>query len=431
MKTLILWPGLRDLLVLSAAGAVACSAWADGPNLPRSASIQVGVDQGDFRGNDHRVLQAAIDYVASLGGGTVSIGPGHYQMRNALTLRSGVNISGVPSQTVLEACDGLESRLVMDGDCNERQITLANPAGFRIGDGVSIQDERKGGFEVTTATLTEQLSPNTFRISAPLYLDYMVSDKASARLAFPVVGGWNVTNVSVAGLVIEGNRDHAQPLNGCRGGGIYLFECADVTIRDCTVRRYNGDGISFQVSQRVIVEDCLSEANAGLGLHPGSGSQHPIVRRNRSIGNGSDGLYVCWRVKYGRFEENQIKDNKGAGISIGHKDSDNVFRDNSITANRGAGILFRPETEAMGAHRNVFELNVILDNGLAADGKATSDPVVIRGVHRDLQFRKNTIGYSQPLSIPVAAIDARDGAHGLRLDGNQFENAQPEVTGAK
>jgi parallel beta-helix repeat protein len=395
---------------------------------PQRALIRVGIDEGDFRGSDHRVLQAALDYAANLGGGTVSIGPGRYLMRNALTLRSGVNVVGTPGQTILAACDGRESLLATDGDCNERQITLQDPTGFQVGDGVSIQDNRKGGFEVTTATLTAQLDAQTFQISAPLYLDYMMSDQASARLVFPVVGGWHATNVVVEGLTIDGNRAHAQPLNGCRGGGIFLFECADVTLRGCTVRNYNGDGISFQVSQRVVVEDCRAENNAGLGLHPGSGSQHPIVQRNVSVGNGSDGLFVCWRVKHGLFQGNEIRDNKGAGISIGHKDSDNLFRGNTITANAKAGVLFRNETEPMGAHRNVFENNMILDNALSAEGRSTSEPIVIRGVHHDLRFRQNTIGYSKPVSPARAAILTSPASTGLHLVDNRLQNVEGELS---
>lgn len=399
-----------------------------GSTAPGQAQIRVGIDEGDFRGSDHRVLQAAVDYVARLGGGTVAIGPGRFVMRNALFLRNGVEITGVPDKTTLVACDGLESPLAVDGDCNERQITLTNPGGFRVGDGVSVQDNRKGGFEVTTATLTEQIDARTFRISAPLYLDYMVSDKASARLVFPVVGGWQVTNAVLAGLTIEGNRAHAQPLNGCRGGGIYLFECADVTIRDCTIREYNGDGVSFQVSQRVSVEGCRSENNAGLGLHPGSGSQHPIVRNNESVGNDGDGLFVCWRVKHGLFEGNEVRDNKGVGISIGHKDSDNLFRKNTITANRHAGVLFRNESEAMGAHRNLFENNVIVDNGLTPDGKLDSEPIVMRGTHQDVQFRGNTIGYSSPMASARAAILASPTSTGLRTEGNTLKNVRDELS---
>ena len=270
-------------------------------------------------------------------------------MRNALRLRDHVQILGQPGKTVLVACDGVESPLACDGDCNERQITLESADGFQVGDGVSIQDARSaGGFTVTTGTLTARVDDHTFRLSSPLYLDYMVADKATARIAFPVIGGWGVRDATVADLTIEGNRDRRLPLDGCRGGGIYLFECEDVTIRGCAVRGYNGDGISFQVSQRVTVEGCTVENNAGLGIHPGSGSQHPVVKGNRSLGNGGDGLYVCWRVKYGVFEGNMMRGNGGAGISIGHKDTDNVFRDNRIESNRRTGVLFREEGDPMG-----------------------------------------------------------------------------------
>src|SRR5262245_34147014 len=146
----------------------------------RQAEIRVGVNEGDLRGSDQRALQAAVDYVAGLGGGTVHIGPGRYLMRNALILRDRVRIIGVPGQTVLAAADGAKSLLACDGDCNERQITLADPSGFRVGDGVVIADKgNSGGFGVTTATLTSQVDERTFRISAPLYFDYMVSQNAS------------------------------------------------------------------------------------------------------------------------------------------------------------------------------------------------------------------------------------------------------------
>src|SRR5207248_9649332 len=121
---------------------------------------------GDFRGDDHRALQAAVDYVAGLGGGTVHIGPGRYRMRNALTLRDHVRIVGEPGKTILVACESVEARLAADGDCNERQITVADDAAFRVGDGVAIHDDRNAsGFEVTTATLSARVGRGVFRIS--------------------------------------------------------------------------------------------------------------------------------------------------------------------------------------------------------------------------------------------------------------------------
>ena len=392
------------------------------------AEIRVGIEEGDLRGADQRALQAAVDHVARLGGGIVRIGPGRYAMRNALALRDNVDIVGVPGKTILAACDGFHSPLAADGDCNERQITLADASGFQVGDGVTVQDQRAGGgFAVTTATLTARVDPRTFRISAPLYLDYMVANHASAKLAFPVVGGWQVHNVSIEGLTIDGNRGKSEPLDGCRGGGIYLFECSAVTLRNCVVRRYNGDGISFQVSEDVIVEDCLAEDNAGIGLHPGSGSQRPIVRRSRAIRNGGDGMFVCWRVKHGVFENNELCANLLSGISIGHKDTDNLFRNNTSSGNGAFGLLFRNEDEPMGAHRNLFEDNRIVDNGAQAKGGEPRAAIVIRGHHHDLVFRRNTIGNSNPGAEATIGILAGRHADGLKAEDNRFLNVKTEI----
>jgi parallel beta-helix repeat protein len=395
-------------------------------------TFRVGIDAGDIRGDDHRALQAAVDYVAGLGGGTVLIGPGRYVMRNALVLRDNVRVVGIPGKSVLAACDGFRCPLAADGDCNQRAIHVIDPSGFRVGDGVAVVDKNaSNGFGVTTATLTARLDANTFRLSRPLYADYLVSRNATASLAFPVIGGWQVKNVVLEGLTVDGNRAKAQPLDGCRGGGIYLFECADVTIRNCTVRDYNGDGISFQVSSGVTVEGCLTENNAGHGLHPGSGSQKPVVRRNRSTGNGQDGLFVCWRVQHGLFEKNELTGNMRAGISIGHKDSDNRFRDNDVLRNGAAGAVFRQETEAMGAHRNVFENNRFLDNGTKNKPGATQSAIVIHGYHHDLVFRGNTIGYTTAPGAPTVGILVSKFSQNTQAHDNKYLHVDRELVTQK
>src|SRR2546421_1185268 len=139
-------------------------------------------------------------------------------MRTALALRDNVRVGGGPGRTVLAACDGFSTRLAADGDCNQREITVADASHLRVGDGVAVLDKRAGGgFGVTTATLTARLGPNVFGISRPLYFDYLTSQQAVARLAFPVVGGWQVKHAAVEGLTVDGNRAKAEPLDGCRG----------------------------------------------------------------------------------------------------------------------------------------------------------------------------------------------------------------------
>jgi hypothetical protein len=40
---------------------------------------------------------------------------------------------------------------------------------------------------------------------------------------------------------------------------------------------------------------------------PSSGSHHPIIRRNRSIADDVDGIFICWRVQNGLFEGNEFR----------------------------------------------------------------------------------------------------------------------------
>ena len=393
--------------------------------------LHVGIADGEIRGDDHRVLQEAVDRMASLGGGTVRVGPGRYLMRNALMLRSNVRVIGAPEEgTVLVSCQGAKTRLVQDAAHNQHQIVLADTAGFCVGDGVAIKDDCfPSAFAVTTATLAEKIGPRTFRLSKPLVKDYTVAQNATVALAFPVVGGWNVKDVVVQRLTIDGNRTKAEALDGCRGAGIYLYACERVTIRRCTVRNYRGDGISFQWASRdVTVEDCLVENCAVFGLHPGSDSHHSIMRQNRSVGNGGPGLFVCENVKHVTFEKNELRNNQGPGISIGCRDTDNVFRENTITNNTTTGILFRDDGgEQKGAHRNVFEKNIILDNGSPAEADRPPACITILGTHRDLVFRENTLGNTQPDGPADIGILVVNDAEELTNEANRFLNLKSEI----
>jgi parallel beta-helix repeat protein len=362
-------------------------------------------------------LQAAVDYVANLGGGTVRIGAGRFEMRDSLKIQDNTRVIGVPAKTILVSCDAHQSKLTSSGGVNERQVTVVDPSGFRIGDGIMVQDDKSMyGFYVTQATITARIDKNTFRISRPLYHDYSPSRNGRVTSAFPVIGLWGANNVEVEGLTIDGNSDKMQYLTGCRGGGIFLYECENVRIRNCTVKNYNGDAISFQTTQHVVIEDCVCEGNKGVGLHPGCGTVQATVRRTRCAKNGGDGLFLCWRVKHSLFENNDFSHNLRHGISIGMKDSDNQFRDNMVTSNTKSGIFFRQQPAANGAHRNVFEKNRILDNGVC---------VKIEGEHHELIFRGNRIGFSKPPAEKQTAIVAGDGAKKLTASDNEFVNVDP------
>ena len=62
--------------------------------MRKTITVTVGHDNADFIGDTHRALQAALDYVASFGGGTVEVLPGTYRMGNAIHLRDNVRLIG-------------------------------------------------------------------------------------------------------------------------------------------------------------------------------------------------------------------------------------------------------------------------------------------------------------------------------------------------
>jgi nitrous oxidase accessory protein NosD len=325
-------------------------------------TVTVGQAGAEINGTDNRALQAAVDYIAGLNGGTVEILAGTYLMNDSLHLRANVTVRGTPGKTILRKSAGSVSPLVLDGDFGEEQVTLANPGGFQPGYGITVWDSRSGGFHATVGRIIGT-DGNTLAIDTPLNADCMVANDAKAATVFPVVSGTNIEGAHVEGLTIDGNRDHNVHLNGCRGSGIYLYRGFGTVIRNCVVRNFNGDGISFQQSNDVVVENCVSKDNTSLGLHPGSGSQRAIVRGCRATGNGEDGLFLCWRVRHGVFEENFLENNGRFGISIGHKDSDNLIAKNHVRSNHRDGIFFRNESLGMAGHRNRVEGNIIEDNG--------------------------------------------------------------------
>ena len=382
-------------------------------------TVTVGQSGADIVGGDNRALQAAVDYIAGLGGGTVEIGAGNYTMRDSLHLRNRVTVRGQGKESVLFKADAVESPLTLDGDYGEEQITVASPTGFAPGCGVSVTDDNSGGFHTVVCTLI-RADGNTFGASKPMLGDYLVSRNARAATTFPVISGYDVEGAEIERLTIQGNRKNNPYLNGCKGAGIFLYRSHGTRISGCTVEDYNGDGISFQQSNDVSVEDCVCNRNTHLGLHPGSGSGSPTIRNCRSTGNGRIGLFLCWRVRNGRFENNALLHNGETGISIGHKDTDNTFINNRAIGNGNEGVLFRDESEPMAGHRNYFERNEILNNGTGTDGCG----IRILGETRDLTFVNNRIGNAptgqQHIGILIGAkadhIELRDNDLSGNLD---------------
>lgn len=321
----------------------------------------VGQTSGDFVGTDNSSIQNAIDSCNERGGGTVEVGPGTYQMNDSIHLKSGVKVRGAGEETVLRKSVMVKSGLSADLGYGHFDISLAEPEKFKAGMGVHVQDDNSGGFYTTVATLTWQ-DGDRFGSSRFMNHDYSRERNTVVRSVFPVVSGYHLEDASIENLTIDGNRDENEYLNGCRGGGIFLLQASNVAIRNVTIRDYNGDGISFQQTRDVLIEDCLYENNSGHGLHPGSGSVRPVMRRVRCLNNTHDGIFYCLRVSFSLTEDCHLEGNGRYGISVGGRDTDHLIRNNTIMSNGMNGLYFRIADEAMGGHRCHFEGNTLFEN---------------------------------------------------------------------
>ncbi len=339
--------------------------------MPRRLTVTVGPDTADLPGFGRASIQAAVDMVHQLGGGTVRLLPGRYELRNAVLLRSGVRLEGAGDETHLIKAPETVSALAEDSDWYEAVVRVGDPDGFRVGDGIVLEAEpigggSAGGNKVKT-TVVDIEGPRLY-VEDRLDKNFWVDHQAVCSTRFPLIWIERQHDCAVASLRLDGNRDQNGLLDGNHAGCIFMQYADRVTVENVTAHHYHGDGISWQVADDVSVIGCRCHDNANLGLHPGSGSQRPIIRDNHCHHNDI-GLFYCWGVRHGVAEGNRLEDNRSYGISIGHRDTDNLIRDNDIARNGKVGVWYRPEQPATRLpHRNVFEANRILDNGADEEG---------------------------------------------------------------
>jgi hypothetical protein len=368
------------------------------PNWATRLTLSVGPEKADLVGSNEKVVQAAVDSVARWGGGTVKILPGAYRFRNAVYLQSNVRILGSGADSVITKEASTLARLAEDADWFDQEITLADARGFEIGDGICIRakDTDKGELKVIKRTLVAR-DGDRFKLDRALRDDAFLPGEPTVETLFALFSGENIANVTIENLALDGNKTENANLDGNYAGCVWLQDCIHMTLRNLTARNYNGDGLSWQICHDVLVEGCHSHDHAGYGLHPGSGSQRSIIRGNRLTDN-SLGLFFCWGVRWGLAEKNIIEGNKRFGISIGHRDTDNVVRDNDVRGSGEVGILFRKEPEsAFQGNRNLVEksriLGVAQDRGIGIDIQGSTKAVTIAGNEiRETQAPRERVG---------------------------------------
>jgi hypothetical protein len=383
----------------------------------KDIKVTVGQNEGDFRGSDDKIIQAAVDYVAGLGGGTVLILPGVYNMSNSLFPRPGITISGSDGNTILRKNPSVSSRIIRESDWFEYCVKVENPAGFITGGGLALSRDKKNPEEARFFTITA-IDKNFLYLDKRTEVNYWMEEEARASTRFSIIYGFNVNDVQVCDLILDGNRTENEHVNDNYAAAVFMQYCDRWNFRNVVARDYNSDGFSFQVCNDIHFEDCSSLNNADLGYHPGSGSQRPVFRHCISKGN-SQGFFWCWGACDGIAEDCVASENIKYGINFGHRDTDNIIRNCVIENNGEVGILFREEpNEYRTGDRNLIENCLIRNNGKPEPGFGidirykTNDITV-----RNCRFENDKNGPQK------TAIRISQEAGKINLEGNKFSGS--------
>jgi hypothetical protein len=328
--------------------------------------IKVGGAGSDINGFTNQSIQTAIDALPAVGG-TVVLSPGTFIIKAPVNLKSNTKLIGSGPETILKRTDGYHTKFIDDADFGELKLTVESASGFEKGMSVQItNDTYNDCWDVSTAVITD-IVDNVIYIDSHLIRDYDCTKNGIVSNAGSCILVKGAENVIISKLAIDGNKTKNDKLDGCNGGGIAIFKSKHVTVENVTVSDFNGEGITWQITEEVSVRNSEIKGCSGMGLHPGTGSPKTLIEGNNSH-NNNVGLFICWRVHHSVVRNNQFHNNNDCGISTGHKDSDVTFSDNHIYENGNNGVYFRNENFKNSPHRNIFVHNTIENNGTRNGG---------------------------------------------------------------
>ncbi len=373
--------------------------------------MTVGGNDATVEGFNNQSIQFAIDAVAKTGG-TVKLNPGTYEIIAPVRLKSNVHLVGSgASETILKKAKGFETPFVIDADFGELKLTVENPDGFQVGMKVQITDsENNSCWNVSTAYITD-ISDNVIYIDKGLIRDYRSDKNGLISNASSVIEALDIENASVSNLTADGNRVDNFFADGCNSAGILIMRSKHVTVNKVHVKDFNGEGISWQITENVTIKNSEISGSGNTGLHPGTGSPFSVIENNDIHNNDRDGLYICWRVYESRVEGNKFHHNGRFGICTGHKDTDVTFAKNHVFENQNDGINLRGERELNAPHRNTF-LNNVIENNIGF-GFSVNSPA------KDLVLRENI--FKNSAQTQKAAIYIYTNGSTPKLENNQFE----------
>ena len=378
-------------------------------------TLTVGGENADVAGFNNQAIQFAIDYVA-LTGGIVKLNPGLYKIVAPIRMKTNVKLIGSGKETILKRAKGIQTKYIVDADYGELKITVENSDGFEIGMKVQVTDDVNSGcWNVSTAYITD-IVDNIIYVDKGMIRDHRSDRNGLISNASSVIEFIDTRNASVSNLTADGNRSENYFADGCNSAGVLILRSKKITVDNVHVKDFNGEGISWQITENVSILNCEISGSGNTGLHPGTGSPFSLIKNNNVHHNDRDGLFICWRVYKSEVTDNQFHHNGRFGLCTGHKDTDVVFQNNHIFNNKSDGVHFRGERESNAPHRNTFVKNIIENNATGGEGYGFS----VNSPAKDLVLKENIFKNSE--KTQKAAIYIHKGGLEPKLNNNQFDN---------
>jgi hypothetical protein len=372
--------------------------------------ITVGGTNAQVAGFNNQSIQFAIDAVAKTGG-TVKLNPGVYEIKAPVRMKSNVKLVGSGRETILKREKGVQTKYMIDADFGELKLTVENADGFEVGMKVQVTDDISNGcWNVSTAYITDILD-NTIYIDKGLIRDYRSDKNGLVSNASSVIEALDVENALISNLTADGNRAENFFADGCNSAGILILRSKKVTVDNVHVKDFNGEGISWQITENVTIKNSEISGSGNTGLHPGTGSPFSTIENNDIHHNDRDGLFICWRVFESTVSNNKMHHNGRFGICTGHKDTDVIFSKNHIFNNKSDGVNLRGERESNAPHRNTFVNNIIENN--VGFGFSVNSPA------KDLVLKENE--FKNSAKTQKAAIYIYSGGSTPKLENNRFD----------
>ena len=297
--------------------------------------------------SDEDEINAAINYLAALGGGTVQLTTGTFYIDGKIVMKSNVRLAGQGNNTIIEK------------NCDDYGIEALGGAGTEL-TGIVLRD-----FKITR----NAADTNNKELIKFYYTDNSCIEQVFCYNAYnqaiiltfadknKIRNNYVVTTTTLRGIsLVDSNYNTISDnyIDGANDSGIYIYDSIKNTINGNTCTGNGTDGIYVGGNQNLITGNtCEGNSDEGITL---IGGNYNTVTGNTCCNNTNDGIDLGETADYNTVSGNTCYNN-GHGIYINGADL------NEITGNNCNGNTTDGIRVDINSDNNVISGNNTSNNG--------------------------------------------------------------------